>query len=161
MVSSESLVGKDHLQRLFWPLVEERVSLRRLSERDAVRDELPQLQPTQQPENSVHTSNSVPARRKLRVHTTDLRGSESHPSPMEMSPERKRDGLGAVPRGYDDRPLSRHSVYRALQSSPGPAGFDRNVSPPPARDFHDTIIQPSRGKRAVSARGERQPAALL
>src|SRR5215211_8467340 len=80
---------------------------------------------------------------------------------MEMSPERERDGLGAVPRSHDDRPLGRHSVYRALQSSPGPAGLDRNVSPPSARDFHDTITQPSRRKRAVSARGERQPTTLL
>ena len=78
-----------------------------------------------------------------------------------MTTERERDGLDAVPRSHDDRPLGRHGVDRALQSSPGPAGLDRNVSPPPAREFHDTLIQPSRRKHAVRAGGERQVAALL
>src|SRR5687768_5941760 len=80
---------------------------------------------------------------------------------MEMSPKREPDGLGTVPRSYDDRPLGRHSVYRALQCSPGPAGLDRNVSPPSAGDLHYTISEQSWRKRAVSAHGERQTAALI
>src|SRR5829696_152172 len=147
------VVGEDYLHRLFGTFVHKAVSVRRPVKGEAVRDELLQAQTGQQAEYGLHSAGGIPARAEIRVHPPDLRGLQTHPSAMEMSPERERDGLRTVPGGHNHRPLGCNGVYGSLQSRPGPANLDRHVRAPSGGGVEDALRHIVRPECFVGAHG--------
>src|SRR5439155_446176 len=78
VTSATSGVVEHHLDRLGGLGVEERVRLSRARERDAVRDEVLEDQPSEQLRRQVETPLAVPPRGEQRIDPPDLRAHQKH-----------------------------------------------------------------------------------